>query len=216
MVMVDYYGKMDNIMKANGIIIKKKGVGHGALQKETATSANGKIIKQMDLGFIFGVMEIDMKAVFLIASNMDLDIKKMDKVMSIKDIFREDKKMDMESTTGLMVAIIAVILKMVKNKAKESGDQVLKASTTKAITKKGKDKATACMYGQMELSTKDNIMTISNKAMEKSIGQMDSITKANGKMIYSMVRLKYSILILEQRHVVPILEQRDVVLLIML
>lgn len=114
----------------------------------------------MDLVFIFGVMEIDTKAILLIALNMDLAIKKMHRVISIKDIFREDRKTGMGSTTGQMAAIIVVISKMAKNKAKESGDQVMKVSTTKATTKTAKDKAMACMYGQMALFIRESIIMI--------------------------------------------------------
>lgn len=37
MVMVDFYGKIDNTIKANGTKIKKKEVALGVVPKETAT-----------------------------------------------------------------------------------------------------------------------------------------------------------------------------------
>jgi hypothetical protein len=44
----------------------------------------------MDLEYIFIAMEIDIKVLLLIVLNMDLDMKKMQKVISTKGIFRED------------------------------------------------------------------------------------------------------------------------------
>jgi hypothetical protein len=57
--------------------------------------------------------------------------------------------MDMESITGQMAAITVETSKMVKNKAKEYGDQVIKVNITKVHTKMERDRGLVFMYGKM-------------------------------------------------------------------
>ncbi len=55
----------------------------------------------------------------------------------------------MESITGQMAAITVETSKMVKNKAKEYGDQVIKVNITKVHTKMERDRGLVFMYGKM-------------------------------------------------------------------
>jgi len=103
----------------------------------------------MGLEYIFTGMEIDTKVLFLIVLNMDSDMKKMQKVISTKGIFREDRKVDMENTTGLMVAITVETLKKAKNKAMEYGDLVIRVNIMKVRIKMERDKVLVFMCGRM-------------------------------------------------------------------
>ena len=103
----------------------------------------------MDLVYIFTAMEIDTKVLLLIALNMDLGMKKMQKAISIKETSREDKKMAMGSTTGQMAATTVETLEMEKSKARDYGNQVFKVNITKVHIEMERDKVLVCICGLM-------------------------------------------------------------------
>ena len=64
--MEDTLGIMDNLIKANGLMEWKMVLVYGEDLKEILILGNGKMEKQMDMEYILGLMEIDIKDNFLI------------------------------------------------------------------------------------------------------------------------------------------------------
>ena len=59
----DMYGQMESFMKVNGSMEWNMVQECGKVLKETRTLDNGNLVKQMDMEFMYGSMEIDMKEI---------------------------------------------------------------------------------------------------------------------------------------------------------
>jgi hypothetical protein len=84
----------------------------GEASRETAMLASGEWEKQRDMEFMFGLMEIDMKEILKLASNMAKEHKNLQMVTFTKANMLEASQMDTANTTGETAAITREDLKM--------------------------------------------------------------------------------------------------------
>lgn len=87
------------------------GLEFGEVQKEIPTLDNGKMVRQMDMVFIHGLMEIDMKDNLLIVLNMEKVFKSLQMVIVIKDFMKMASLLASVNIIGQQEAISREILK---------------------------------------------------------------------------------------------------------
>lgn len=83
---------------------------YGEAVKEIHILENGKMVKHMDMEFIHGLMEIDIKVNLNNVLNMDKAFKNLIMVTIIKDHIKMENHMVMVSIIGMMAVHIKVIL----------------------------------------------------------------------------------------------------------
>ncbi len=105
-------GQMVSPTRENGLMVWSMAQECGEASRETAMLASGEWEKQRDMEFMFGLMEIDMKEILKLASNMAKEHKNLQMVTFTKANMLEASQMDTANTTGETAAITREDLKM--------------------------------------------------------------------------------------------------------
>lgn len=124
---------------------------------------------------------------------------KENKNLSKEIIFKVNIKMgglmDLGHTNGQMVLFIKVCLKMVFDMERENGLQI-KQNILETILKVLKKVTVNCIF-QVEIFTKEILLVIADKDMEKCFGLMDHFTKDSGKTESRMEKDKFILLVIK-------------------
>ena len=132
----------------------------------------GRMIRHMDTDNILILMEHNMKVIGSMINSMELAKNTGQMVHSMRETISLVKKMVMDNSCGMINHLIVVILLIITFMVMEDIDGL----TEENIVVIGN--ATKCMdkvssLGLMAEDTKDSIMTIRNKDMVFSPGQME-------------------------------------------
>ena len=97
--------------------------------------------------------------------------------------------MEKVSTFGVMELFILETLLMEKNKERVNGkviEIIIYATLMKVSLNKIRKVVTVFSRGKVEMFIKENIEMLTEKVMEKCIGQMEAITMVNGIKTFKM------------------------------
>jgi hypothetical protein len=171
MVKVSIHGKMVKFMMENGMVDWNTVMEFGKVFMVILILENGEFLKLKDMVFIHGKMGIDMKANGNIAWNMAKVQTFLTMEMFILENIRMESLMVKVSILGEMVKFMWVNLKMVLNMGKENGDLQ-------------KDNSV--------INMKETMWVIRSMDLEYFNGQVETVIKANTKMMRETVLVRWN------------------------
>jgi hypothetical protein len=147
---------------------------------------SGRMIRLTDTAFILILMEPDIKATGRKISNMGKELRLGLMVQATKVTTLKEKNMVMESSPGLMEALMKGNFMKITSRVKECTSGLM-VEFTKVNGKTTRWKEWEFLPGPMAANMRESISTIRRRAEEPSFGLTAESTMEIGKMENSMV-----------------------------
>ena len=157
-------------------------LAYGEELKETHILVSGKTVKLMDMAYIHGLMETDIKANSRNASNTDKVFKSFQMAMYTEGSIKTENHMVTVSIFGVMDALTKANSKEGLEMEKESGENQMmpiQMFMMENLLKK-RNKVMAFLHGRMAANIWDISLTMSGKVMDKCTGVMVTCIKESG------------------------------------
>lgn len=165
----------------------------GKALKETPMLVSGNSVRLMDMVFIHGSMEIDIKVNSRIVSNTDKVSKNSPMEIYTRVSILKVNLQALVNIIGQMAAILKVHLEWVYDVVMEYGRKVLVITINMRVNMSmTKNQATVYSHGRVAMFIKGITKTTRGTVMDKCTGWMEVFTKVNGRMAYNMEKEKFT------------------------